>query len=467
MCGGKQMNKSTKRLATLSVSAGLLLGLGLAQNTDIFEPCSAQAATYNVKLTKNSYVYTAKGKKNSKKLKKGKTYKVFGKKEINGKWYYNLGNSTYIRVANAKRAADTYNVKLTKNSYIYSANGKKTTGKLKKGKTYKVYGKKKINGKWYYDLGNSRYIKAVNATKVIVVKPTDDSSSKQSSSSSASSTYTSSSSSSSTATLPISSSSSASGSSESSESSASSESSDDALDTMAKQFSPDFEDIKIVKNTKADPKDAVDLDKLPEGTTAKWEKEPDTSKYGHKEYNLILTYPDGSQHIKSIGVDVVTQAGKNGLLSKSDADDSDVVELNEDLQPKDRIDNWDLNRLPKGIAFSWIKKPDTSTTGVKPYIIEVTYSDGSKDIVKGKVTILTLAEKYEASFNWTSVKKYDSVDPKDVVEAGYGKDTLPEGTTFSWIKAPDTSKNGVQSVSVEVTYSDGSKSTVEGSIDVY
>lgn len=130
-------------------------------------------------LNHNAYVYDKNGKriKSVKTLKKGTTIKYIGTETIKNKDYYNLGNGQYVKAANVdpdiddqtgddKNVEVTY-IKLIKNAYIYDENGERVanSGKLFKGLEYQTVrdGAKKINDKWYYQIGYNQYIKAVNA----------------------------------------------------------------------------------------------------------------------------------------------------------------------------------------------------------------------------------------------------------------------------------------------------------------
>lgn len=94
----------------LAASAVIVGGLSLGQNVD----------AASMKLVKNAYVYTAKGKKTHVKLKKGKKVNTSGTKKIKGKKYYKIGKNKYIRTVNAskkkvKKDNKLYKPVLTKN----------------------------------------------------------------------------------------------------------------------------------------------------------------------------------------------------------------------------------------------------------------------------------------------------------------------------------------------------------------
>ena len=66
-------------------------------------------------------------------------------------------------------------LQLVKKSYVYNAKGKKTKGTLRKGKTVKTLGTKKIKGKKFYKIGKNKYILFKNVSKKVaktVTSPT-------------------------------------------------------------------------------------------------------------------------------------------------------------------------------------------------------------------------------------------------------------------------------------------------------
>ena len=114
------------------------------------------------KLTRNSYVYDAKGKRvKNAKLKKGTIIFVSGLTTPDGQVLigYNNKKGRYIKVNNVVLfKAVQYKVK--KNAYVYNSKGKRNTRVyVPKGKTITVFKTKKINDIKYVAFSNSQYIK--------------------------------------------------------------------------------------------------------------------------------------------------------------------------------------------------------------------------------------------------------------------------------------------------------------------
>lgn len=114
------------------------------------------------KLTRNSYVYDAKGKRvKNAKLKKGTLIFVSGVTTADGKVLigYNNKKGKYIKVNNVVLfKAVQYKVK--KNAFVYNSKGKRNTRVyVPKGKTITVFKTKKIKGVKYVAFSDSQYIK--------------------------------------------------------------------------------------------------------------------------------------------------------------------------------------------------------------------------------------------------------------------------------------------------------------------
>lgn len=93
-------------IAAVSLSAVVSPAISSPQNT-------VNAAIKTKSLTKNAFVYNAKGKKvKSAKLAKGKKVKILGTKIIKGKKYYRIGKNKYVRVANFKAISKPTNPKV-------------------------------------------------------------------------------------------------------------------------------------------------------------------------------------------------------------------------------------------------------------------------------------------------------------------------------------------------------------------
>lgn len=157
-----------KKNVLVSLSVATLLSVGAVGVNEVNGVANntnvVQAAVKNGKLTHNAYIYKSNGNRYGKKvLKKGKTVKILGTKKIYGK-------NQYVKVANFAKKVSKANAVggqyyLTHNAYVYNAEGKRIKGAdtLKKSHIFTVVGTKTINGENYLFLGNGQYVKAANA----------------------------------------------------------------------------------------------------------------------------------------------------------------------------------------------------------------------------------------------------------------------------------------------------------------
>ena len=222
--------------------------------------------------------------------------------------------------------------------------------------------------------------------------------------------------------------------------------------------------VEVALNGELNPTDVLSSD-LPKETRLSWKTSVDTTKAGHQTGELEVTYPDGSKEVVEVPVKVGTDAEALTPTVRSGLE----VALNGELAPTDVLNS----ELPKDTQLSWKTPVDTTKAGHQTGELEVTYSDGSKDMVKVTVEVVEPPKE-------TPVTKpvSESVDPqvKNNLQVGLGETleptkvldgkTLPTGTRLSWKTPVDTTKAGHQTGELEVTYPDGSKDVVKVTVEV-
>ena len=115
-------------------------------------------------MQSNAYVYTAKGIKTKKLLKKGTPYKLQAIMTIKGQKYVKIDANKYVKYGNF----ETPKLKVVKRYYtvqsvtpVVNAQGKKVGEiKLKNTRTknyVQTYGTKRIKGYDYIKIGSNRY----------------------------------------------------------------------------------------------------------------------------------------------------------------------------------------------------------------------------------------------------------------------------------------------------------------------
>lgn len=212
------------------------------------------------------------------------------------------------------------------------------------------------------------------------------------------------------------------------------------------------QDITTKVNVEPNAEDGIEnLDELPEGTTATWEKQPDVSKPGDTTGTVMVTYPDKSTQSVPVKVHVTGDADEY-----TPEPQQITVPSGETPKAEDGIANKD--DLPDGTDYTWKTTPDTSKPGDTTGTVVVTYPDGSKEEVEVPINVTSDADNYDPKPQ--DVNTGVGVNPP-ASDGIANKDELPEGTEYEWVEQPDVSTPGETSGTVKVAYPDGSSETVD------
>jgi LPXTG-motif cell wall-anchored protein len=258
-------------------------------------------------------------------------------------------------------------------------------------------------------------------------------------------------------------------------------------DNTAEHPSVDHPTVTIVvvsvKPSVTDPKTPTDViddpTKLPEGTNVEWTKgqTPDPTKKGDGQKTSVTVTIPGHDPIE-IPTDVTYTKNPTQADQNTPKVQEIIVNEGETPDPKDGIANaGDLDKLtdPQNpdakTTYTWKdgKTPDTTTPGDTTAVIEVTYPDGSKDEVpvtihvKDNTPALSDADKNNPVGQVITVESGNLPDPADGIK---NKDDLPAGTHCDWETTPDTTTPGDKTVTIVVTYPDGSQDKVSTTVHV-
>ena len=122
--------------------------------------------------------------------------------------------------------------------------------------------------------------------------------------------------------------------------------------------------------------------------------------------------------------------------------------------------------LPEGTSYVWKTKPETNTPGEKDGVVEVTYKDGSKDIVNVKVTVKELSSEYEVTGLPIEVNQNTPVTNNDLKAkvTATSKVGNVNGTDKISTVVPNspisTANYGDQTITATVTFKDGTTKEV-------
>ncbi len=233
--------------------------------------------------------------------------------------------------------------------------------------------------------------------------------------------------------------------------------------TDADKYTADGGNITVDKGHVLTPTDAenaiVNHSDLPEGTTYTWKYAPDTNTVGNKNGVVTVTYPDGSVDEVPVMVHVVDDA------DKYDPQGQTITIKKGDPVPSAEQGIKNASELPSGTKYTWDVAPDPAKVGSQPVIITINYPDGSQDQVPTTVIVTdtttpreTDADKYNPKGQVVNVDRGAKLP--EASEGIANKDTLPDGTKYTWKTAPDTSTTGDKPAVITVTYPDGSNEDV-------
>ena len=142
------------------------------------------------------------------------------------------------------------------------------------------------------------------------------------------------------------------------------------------------------------------INDLPQNIKINWIKEPDINKVGLNDYDAKIIFPDESQTVLSIPVNVNLRDNEKYSVDINKI----VVSHNQIPNVNDGISN--LADLPSNTKISWENQPDTSEPDtIKNYDALVQYPDDSE--IKISIPVQVLVDKTGLQANVDSVNNYD------------------------------------------------------------
>ena len=213
---------------------------------------------------------------------------------------------------------------------------------------------------------------------------------------------------------------------------------------------------------------------LPEDTKYGWKEPIDTTTPGDKTGTVVVTYPDGSsEEVSGVTVHVNSDTDLINAKAGNTPDVPRGVEIKQgDEAPagivvaKDKDDK--DTTFPEGTQVTWETAPDVTNNGHATGKVTVTYPDKTTDTVDVMVNVVPSdADKNDvkaADGVTTNLNKVPAA--KDSVKVTDPDKKPVTDFEANWTKEPDVSKQGKSTGTVEVTYPDGSKETVEVPVTV-
>ena len=177
----------------------------------------------------------------------------------------------------------------------------------------------------------------------------------------------------------------------------------------------------------------------------------------NKNASVVVTYADGSN-------DTVMVIVNYGNASDTYAPIGQTITVDKGSQPNAADGIANKSELPQNTTYGWAEPVNTTTAGKKTGTIIVIYPDNSTDRVTVDIIVNdteTDAEKYDPQTKPEVIKPGEKPDLTDNV---VNRDELPEGTIIQDVTpdgAINIQKPGEYTGTLEITYPDGSKETVE------
>ena len=177
----------------------------------------------------------------------------------------------------------------------------------------------------------------------------------------------------------------------------------------------------------------------------------------NKNVSVVVTYADGSS-------DTVKVVVNYGNASDVYEPIGQTITVDKGSQPNAADGIANKSEFPENTTYGWEAPVDTTTAGKTTGTIIVTYPDNSTDWVTVEIVVndtATDADKYDPQTKPEVIKPGEKPDLTDNV---VNQDELPEGTIIQDV-TPDGAINverpGEYTGTLEITYPDGSKETVE------
>ncbi|SQF67447.1 C protein alpha-antigen [Streptococcus dysgalactiae subsp. equisimilis] len=237
------------------------------------------------------------------------------------------------------------------------------------------------------------------------------------------------------------------------------------------KYDPTGGETTVPQGTPVSDKEITDLVKIPDGSkgvpTVVGDR-PDTNVPGDHKVTVDVTYPDGTKDTVEVTVHVTPKpvpdkdkydptGGETTVPQGTPISDEEITGLVKIPEGS--------NGVPKVVG----DRPNTDVPGDYKVTVEVTYPDGTKDTVEVTVHVTPKPvpdkDKYDPTGGETTVPQGTPISDEEIT----GLVKIPEGSNGVPKVVgdrPNTDVPGDYKVTVEVTYPDGSKDTVEVTVHV-
>ena len=209
---------------------------------------------------------------------------------------------------------------------------------------------------------------------------------------------------------------------------------------------PDYLEYDSTTNTIKFKSGKEAVEKLPENTPS-------------KEFTLNIRTEDNAGNVteQSAKITVSSMSAKNNPQPKDQ-----TVNYGQEPNPEESVNK---TGLPDGTTVTWKTPPVVNAPGATTGEVEITYPDGSKDVVTVNVTVKKVSEEYIATGSQIEVNQNAEVTSEMLKAAVNATNAQGENGNAKIAKVEskaviNTAAYGNQTIQAKVTYIDGSEQDV-------
>ena len=216
--------------------------------------------------------------------------------------------------------------------------------------------------------------------------------------------------------------------------------------TVSVEGLPDYLEYDSATNSIKFKAGKQEVEKLPENTPS-------------KEFNLNIRVEDIAGNVSERTAKIVVSS----ISTKTNPQPEDqTVNYGQVPNPEDSVNK---QGLPDGTTVTWKTPPVVNTPGSTTGEVEITYPDGSKDVVTVNVTVRKVSEEFTATGTQIEVNQNEEVTSDMLKGAVNATNAQGENGNAKIAKVEskspiNTATYGNQTIQAKVTYIDGSEQDV-------
>jgi len=216
--------------------------------------------------------------------------------------------------------------------------------------------------------------------------------------------------------------------------------------TVSVEGLPDYLEYDSTTNSIKFKAGKQEVEKLPENTPS-------------KEFNLNIHVEDNAGNVSERSAKITVSS----ISTKTNPQPEDqTVNYGQVPNPEDSVNK---QGLPDGTTVTWKTPPVVNISGSTTGEVEITYPDGSKDVVTVNVTVRKVSEEFTATGTQIEVNQNEEVTSdmlKGAVNAtnGKGENGNAKISKVESTAPISTTTYGDQTIQAKVTYIDGSEQEV-------